>query len=55
MPTYSTQNLDINYNMGDTVLQTTVKEKDLEVTISGDMKVLEQLVLQLQGVIKLLG
>ena len=28
--------------MGDTVLGTTVKEKDLEVTISADMKVSEQ-------------
>ena len=35
-------NLDINYNMGDTVLGTTVKEKDLVVTISADMKVSEQ-------------
>ena len=35
-------NLDINYNMGDTVLGTTVKEKDLGITISADMKVSEQ-------------
>ena len=35
-------NLDINYKMGDTVLGTTVKEKDLRVTISTDMKVSEQ-------------
>ena len=35
-------NLDINYKMGDTVLGTTVKEKDLGITISADMKVLEQ-------------
>ena len=35
-------NLDINYKMGDTVLGTTVKEKDLGVTISTDMKVSEQ-------------
>ena len=35
-------NLDINYNMGDTVLGTTVKEKDLGRTISADMKVSEQ-------------
>ena len=34
--------LDINYNMGDTVLGTTVKEKDLVITISADMKVSEQ-------------
>ena len=35
-------NLDVNYKMGDTVLGTTVKEKDLRVTISTDMKVSEQ-------------
>ena len=35
------ENLDINYNMGDTVLGTTVK-KDIGVTISADMKVSEQ-------------
>ena len=35
-------NLDINYNMGDTVPGTTVKEKDLGITISADMKVPEQ-------------
>ena len=34
-------NLDVNYKMGDTVLGT-VKEKDLGVTISADMKVSEQ-------------
>ena len=34
--------MDINYNMGDTVLGTTVKENDLGVTISADMKVPEQ-------------
>ena len=32
-------NLDVNYKMGDTVLGTTVKEKDLGVTISSDKKV----------------
>ena len=31
-------NLNVNYKMGDTVLGTTVKEKDLGVTISADMK-----------------
>ena len=31
-------NLDVNYKMGVTVLGTTVKEKDLGVTISADMK-----------------
>ena len=35
-------NLDVYYKMGDTVLGTTVKEKDLGVTISADMKVSEQ-------------
>ena len=35
-------NLDVNYKMGDTVLGTTVKEKDLGVTVSVDMKVSEQ-------------
>ena len=34
--------MDINYNMGDTVLGTTVKERDLGITISADMKVSEQ-------------
>ena len=32
-------NLDENNKMGDTVLGTTVKEKDLGVTISADMKI----------------
>ena len=35
-------NLDVNYKMGDTVLGTTLKENDLGVTISADMKVSEQ-------------
>ena len=35
-------NLDEKYKMGDTVLDTTVKEKDLGVTISADMKVSDQ-------------
>ena len=35
-------NLIVNYKMGDTVLGTTVNEKDLGVTISADMKVSEQ-------------
>ena len=35
-------NLDVNYKMGDTVLGTTVREKDLGVTISADLKVSEQ-------------
>ena len=37
-----TGNLDINYKMGDTLPGTTVKEKDLGITISADMKVSEQ-------------
>ena len=32
-------NLDVNYKMGDTVLGITVKEKDLGVAISADIKV----------------
>ena len=35
-------NLNVNYKMGDTVLGTTLKEKDLGVRISADMKVSEQ-------------
>ena len=35
-------NEDAQYTMGDTVLNTTVKEKDLGLTISADMKVSEQ-------------
>ena len=34
--------LDIHYNLGDTVLGTTVKENDLGITISANMKVSEQ-------------
>ena len=34
--------MSVNYKMGDSVLGTTVKEKDLRVTISVDMKVSEQ-------------
>ena len=33
--------MDVNYTMGDTVLSTTVKEKDLGIT-SADMEVSEQ-------------
>ena len=33
------------YKMGDTVLGTTIKEKDLGVTISADMKLSEQFVI----------
>ena len=39
---YNRTYLNVNYRMGDTVLGTTVKEKDLGVTISADMKVSEQ-------------
>ena len=44
MPTYRTWELGckLNYKMGDTVLGTTIKEKDLGITISADMKVSEQ-------------
>ena len=34
-------NEDAQYTMGGTVLNTTLKEKDLELTISADMKVSE--------------
>ena len=34
--------MDVNYKMRDTVLGTTIKENDLGVTISADMKVSEQ-------------
>ena len=36
------ENLDINYNTEDTVLGTTVNEKDLGTTISADIKISEQ-------------
>ena len=42
MPTYRTRELSVNFKMGDTVVGTTVKEKDFGVTISADMKVSEQ-------------
>ena len=34
--------MDVNYKMGDTVVETAIKEKDLQITISADMKVSEQ-------------
>ena len=34
--------MDVNYNIGNTILGTTVKEKDLGITISADIKVSEQ-------------
>ena len=34
--------MNVNYKMGDTVLGTTIKEKDLGVTISTGMKLSEQ-------------
>ena len=34
--------MDVNSKMGDTVLGTTVKEKDLGVAISANMNVVEQ-------------
>ena len=36
-------NLDINYGLADTVLCTTIKEKDLGITIHADIKVSEQI------------
>ena len=42
MPTYrSYRNLDLNYNMGYTVLGTNVNEKNTGVAISADIKVSE--------------
>ena len=41
MPTYRTREL-VNYKMGDTVLGTTVKEKDLGITINADMESAKQ-------------
>ena len=48
-------NLDVNYKMGDTVLSTTVKEKDLGFTISADMKISEQCGIAATKVIQILG
>ena len=48
-------NLDVNYEIGDTVMGTIVKEKDLGVTISADMKVSEQCGIAASKVIKFLG
>ena len=36
------RNLGVNYKMGDTVVGTTIKEKDTGVTISSGMKVSKQ-------------
>ena len=36
------QDIDVKHKMGDTVLGSTVKEKNLRVIISADMKVSEQ-------------
>ena len=47
-------NFDVNHEMGDTVLGTTLKEEVLGVTIRADMKVHSSVVLQLQRVIKFL-
>ena len=44
-------NLGVNYKVGNTILGTNVKEKDLGVTISVDMNVSKQL----QRVIKVFG
>ena len=49
------RNLNVNYKMGDTVLGTTVKEKDLGVTISADMKVSEQCGIAASKCNKILG
>ena len=48
-------NLDVNHKMGNTLLGTTVKEKDLGVTISADMKVSEQCGIAVSKGNKILG
>ena len=47
--------LNANHKMGATVQGTTVKEKDLGVKISADMKFQSSVVLQFQRVITFLG
>ena len=47
--------MDVNCKMGDTVLGTTVKEKDLGVTISANMKVSEQCGIAASKGIQILG
>ena len=48
-------NWNVNYKMGDTVLGTTVNEKDLGVTISADIKVSEQCGIAASKANKILG
>ena len=48
-------NLDITYNMGDTVVGTTIKERDLGIQYVLILKFQNTVVLQLQTVIKFLG
>ena len=47
--------MDVNYKMGNTVLGTTVKEKDLELTISADIKVSEQCCVAASKGIQIIG
>ena len=47
--------MDVNYKMGDTVVGTAVKEKDLGVTLSADMKVSEQCGIVASNSNKILG
>ena len=47
--------MDVNYKMEDTVLGTTVKEKDFGATISADMKVSEQCGIAASNGNKILG
>ena len=47
--------MDVNCNMGYTVLGTTVKEKDLGITISADMKVSEQCGIAASKINQILG
>ena len=48
-------NLDVNYEMGDTVLGTTIKEKNLGITSNADMKVSEQCGITASKVNEILG
>ena len=47
--------MDVNYKMRDSILSTKVKETDLGVTLSADMKVSEQSGIAASKVIKFLG
>ena len=55
MSTYRTREHGYSYNNGDTVVGTTVKEKDLGITKSADMKVSEQCVIAASNCNEILG